>query len=119
MNTMLPNYIAVAPYEIGTSFNVSFFDYRWLARTALAVIQDHDDASMSIYKLPDSQGCGLDIWSTNCGLTIEIDSSLGVISLYHVDLDSTENPRCLLSLSSTENNWRQLGALARKEIEKA
>jgi hypothetical protein len=117
-STIISDYITVAPYERGTSFNVSFDDYRWLARTALG-ITDGLPAAMSIYKLPENQGCALDVWSTNCGLTIEIDSKLGMISLYCVALDSIEDPLCVLSLSSCEDSWRRLGAVARKELVEA
>ena len=112
---MLPNYIAVAPCERGSSFGVSFNDYRKLAGLALGITHNRD-ATMAIYK-PDSGGAALDIFTEHCQLTIIVNSLRGYIGLLCSDLDSIDNPLCLLSVENCDDGWRRLGHMARKEIE--
>ena len=115
----IPAYVneSIAPSERGLSFGISFDDYRWLAGTSLAVTDNLPMAEIGIYKRDSDSGVAVDIWAANYLLTIEVNSVLGTIALFSTNLDSVEEPVCLLSLSSTEENWKHLGQVARKELE--
>jgi hypothetical protein len=115
MTTELPNYVAVAPNECGKSFGLSVADYRMLAVTALDVTREVE-AAMSMYKLPDSAGCALDVVSDDCCLTIQVNSALEQITLWRADLDSPTGPLCVLSVGNTEDDWRRLSQMARKAL---
>jgi hypothetical protein len=116
MTTELPNYMAVSLQENGSSFpGVSFDDYRMLARTALSVTRDVS-TTMAIYKLPES-GCCLDIFTANRCLTIQVNSSLGSLCLLlSADIDSADEPLCILSVSNTEDDWRRLSQMAKRAL---
>ena len=115
----IPSYQSVAPSECGASFNISFDDYRSLAGVAIGLMNSTDLVT-GIYKLANSQGCGLDVWDAQRTLTIQVDSERQQIALFKCDdLDSPDPPRCLLSLNNSPDDWQRLSALARKEISKA
>ena len=108
----LPEYVNVAPYEYGSSFGLSWEDYRSLARTALGIIKDFP-ATMGIYPL-DGGGCILDIFTNDCQLIIQVDSKRGQISLHCADLDSVEGPVSVLTASNSEADWKLLGEMGPK-----
>jgi hypothetical protein len=112
MITTIPAYLPVDPYDRGSSLGISFEDYRCLARTALSMPRD----TMGIYKL-GSETCALDIYHGNRCLTIQVNSRLGHLCLLlSADLDSTDDPLCILSVGNSEDDWKRLGQIARKQI---
>lgn len=113
-SSVLPAYVEVAPHECGQNLNVTFDDYRMLARTALSVTRDRE-ATMGIYSCDD--GCALDIFSGNRCLTIQVNSQSGQLALWlAADIDRGDDPLCLLRVGHADKDWRQLGRLARKAI---
>jgi hypothetical protein len=117
MTSTIPNYLDVSPSERGESFGgrISIRDYRMLAHAALYATQAID-VFMGIYPLDD--GCGLDIWSGNRCLTIQVDSKLGHLCLLLLaDIDSIDDPLCILSVDNSEESWRRLAHMAGKELQ--
>jgi hypothetical protein len=114
MTTALPAYVEVACDERGQTLNVTFDDYRMLARTALAVTAARETV-MGIYSCDG--GCALDIWSGNRCLTIQVNSEAGQLGLWlAADIDCGDNPLCILSVGNTDAEWQCLSRMARKAI---
>jgi hypothetical protein len=105
----LPEYLSLGKNETGTSLNISFECYRYLARTALAITKDMDRL-MAVYR--NERGCVLDIFLPGCCLSICIDSQAKALQLWTSDLDSGDPPICLLSVDDSEESWRRLKDLA-------
>jgi hypothetical protein len=96
---LLPAYVDIASTETGLGLGLSFESYRFLARTALGIIEGLS-VTMGTYKTPS--GCvALDIFSCDKLLTIEINSKLGSLALFACDLDSAEEPQCILSVGDS------------------
>jgi hypothetical protein len=111
----LPDYQIPVFDERGSRLSVTFQDYRELAGAALAITESVS-SFMGIYRLAGHTGCGLDIWTKDCCLTITVDSSERQLCLLLLpDLDSVEQ-HCLLIASNSPSDWRQLAQLAREEI---
>jgi hypothetical protein len=116
-NLLLPDYLVLSPEEKGNSLNISFSDYRMLARTGLSLTQLLP-ATMGVYCLPSGCGAALDIWFSNRCLTIRIDSrEAGQLALLlFADLDSVEQPNLLFLGDNSQESWKELDELARMEI---
>jgi hypothetical protein len=113
----LPDYLNVEKWERGGSFSVPFETYRYLCRTASAVIHEIPNTTMAIYKLQDHPGCGLDIFSAQRYLCLEIDSENSQLSLFSCHLDSVSVPvPCILQTDLSPSGWQTLSKLARKRI---
>ena len=111
----IPQYENLETYERGGTFHLDFESYRHLARTALGITHGLD-AFMAIYKLPESHGAGLDIWSNERYLMISIDATANEISLFACGIDSAAPIPCLVVADNSAASWRRLGQIARKEL---
>lgn len=110
----LPNYVAVSREETGENFNLSWDDYRRLAKTAL-VVTENLETVMGVYRCDG--GCALDIWCGQRCLTIQVDSELGSVSLWlAADIDCGLDPLCLFRSGNSAKEWNQLTRFARKAI---
>jgi hypothetical protein len=110
-----PVYLDVSEGETGRSFGLDFQTYRLLARTSLSVIQNVPNHFMGIYRAGEC--VSLDIWGTAALLTICIDSGANRLELFLCDdLDSPQEPVCILSTDNSLSGWRTLGQLARAEM---
>jgi hypothetical protein len=107
-----PEYLHLKADERGEGLGISWDDYRALARTALKVIKDIP-YEMGIYRWPE--GAALDIWSGDRCLTIQINSAAKELSLFRAEMDGA-GVICLLTVSNSEEDWRELGRIARREI---
>jgi hypothetical protein len=114
--TELPEYLTEIQRESIPSLNISWEDYRALARNALRITQ-MVPSTMGIYKT--GTGVALDIWSGRKCLTIRIDSDLNHICLLLAENIDSPETLCILSLDNSEDDWRRLSDLARREILKS
>jgi hypothetical protein len=100
----LPQYLSVSQDERGDSFGLSWDDYRHLARSALAIIQE-ERLTMGLYRF--DQGAALDIFGESNCLTLVVSENQ----------DSGAGAICLLTVDNCEEGWRKLVKLAREEIQ--
>jgi hypothetical protein len=114
VETLPPNYLSLSPWERGTSLNISFQTYRWLAVNALAITRDNP-SFMGIYVT--ESGCCLDIFASTKCLTIKIDSRAQSLCLFLAEnLDSPEVPTCILSIENSNAGWSQLTETAKFQL---
>jgi hypothetical protein len=111
----VPQYVSLPVHERGNSLNISWENYRLLARTCLRII-DGFSTTNAVYRLPKERGGALDIFSDQKCLSIVIDSQEQEVSLWSCLLDSVK-PECLVVCDSEESSWSELAELARKELE--
>jgi hypothetical protein len=109
----LPTYLSLALSERGERLGIDFHTYRQLVHTVFGVIEPPLPSLMAIYRT--DCGCALDIFSSAKCLTLSINSTAKQLCLFSCDLDSTQE-RCLVSLSTSVEDWKRLGEIARKEI---
>jgi hypothetical protein len=118
MTLDIPQYVSLPVHERGNSLNISFANYRLLARTCLRII-DGFSTTNAVYRLPKSRGGALDIFSDQKCLTIVIDSQEHDVSLWSCLLDSTESRCLVVCQDSEEDSWDELVEIARQELEYA
>ena len=102
----LPEYLSVAEHERGDSLGIDFENYRQLARTSLAIIEDRA-LTMGLYRLED--GCALDVFGRSNCLTIIIQSAQNRLLLYTCPMDSPFGGAvCVFAGGTCPQDWSKL-----------